>query len=138
VLAPVVGLFAVILAGLAFYQGMRIARLETYGLRAEGQVVRLYESEDQDGNSSYYPVVQYSTERNLTVEFQDNFGSNPPSHRSGDKVTVMYLADNPKREAMIDRGRWRNWAMPAILLFGAGFVAWIRAAMLRSGTQTGS
>jgi hypothetical protein len=138
VLAPVVGLFAIILVVLGFYQGMRIARLETYGLRAVGQVVRLYESNDQDGYASYYPVVQYRTEGNLTIEFRDRFGSNPASHRSGDKVTVLYFANDPKGDAMIDRGRWRNWAMPAILMFGAGFVAWIRVTMLRSGAQTTS
>ena len=134
-LAPLMGLFAVILIAIAFYQGNKIARLEADGLRAAGQVVRLYESEDQDGHSSYYPVVQYRTEKNLAVEFKDSIGSNPPSRRPGDKVTVLYLADNPERDAIIDRGRWWNWAIPAILTFGAAFVAWIGIVMLRTRTR---
>jgi hypothetical protein len=133
-LAPFIVLFAVILAGIAFYQGNRIARLEAGGLRATGQVVRLYESEDQDGHSSYYPIVRYSTEKNLMVEFKDSIGGNPPTRRPGDKVTVLYLADNPERDAIIDRGRWWNWAIPAILTFGAAFLAWIGIAILRSRT----
>ena len=133
-LAPFIVLFAVILAGIAFYQGNKIARLEAGGLRAAGQVVRLYESEDQDGHSSYYPVVQYSTEVNRTVEFKDNIGSSPPTRRPGDKVTVLYLAGNPERDAIIDRGRWWNWAIPAILSFAAAFVALIGIALLRNGT----
>lgn len=129
-LAPLLGVFAVALIVLALYQTDRTWRLEAAGLRAPGQVVRLTEEESSD-STSYYPVVRYRTQGNETVEFKDSIGSNPPSYRTGDKVTVLYLAGNPQRQAIIDRGFW-NWAIPALLLFGAAFVAWISIVMLRS------
>ena len=131
--APFLLLFAVVLIGLALYQANKTWRLETAGVRAPGEVVRLNAEESSD-STSYYPVVRYRTQANETVEFKDSIGSNPPSYRSGDKVTVLYLAANPQRQAIIDRGFW-NWAIPAILLFAALFLACISIAILRNRTR---
>jgi hypothetical protein len=129
--APLVGVFALILAGLGGFQTYKMSRLEASGLRAPGAVVSLKE-EDSGSDSSYYPVVRYRTDKNLSIEFKDSVGSNPPSYRTGDKVTVLYLADAPQR-AVIDRGIW-NWAIPLILLIGSGLIAFLTMAMFRSGT----
>lgn len=104
--APFVGVFAVVLLGVGIYQAMDVARLESSGLRAQGEVVRLVgESSSSSGGAySYHAIVRYRTEKNVRVEFKDNVGSNPPSHRPGDKVTVLYLADSPRGQAIIDRG----------------------------------
>jgi hypothetical protein len=65
--------------------------------------------------------VQFRTQMNSTVEFKDSVGTNPPSHRTGDKVTVLYLPADPQRQAIIDRGLVLNWAIPGIVfLFAAG------------------
>jgi hypothetical protein len=134
--APYIGLFAVILAGVGIFQGMKIAHLEAVGLRAPGEVVRLME-ESSSGPSTYYAIVKYQTDRNESVEFKDNIGSNPPSHRPGDKVTVLYLADDP-REAVVDRGIGWNWAIPGIMILSAAFLVWLLVATLRSGTPLSS
>jgi hypothetical protein len=135
--APLIGLFAVLLLGFAIYQGGKIARLEAAGLRAPGEVVRLKEeySSSGGGHYDYFAVVKFRTDNNVTVEFKDDIGSNPPSHRSGDKVTVLYLADTPQRDAIIDRGIWWNWAVPAILVLAAGFVVGLLVVVLRSGAS---
>jgi len=39
--APIVGIFAVVLFAVGIYQSVKIARLETTGLRAQGEVIRL-------------------------------------------------------------------------------------------------
>jgi uncharacterized protein DUF3592 len=127
---PLVGVFALLLAGLGLFQAYSMSQLETSGLRAPGAVVGLRE-EESGNNYSYYPVVRYRTDKNLNIEFKDSLGSNPPSYRPGDKVTVLYLADAPQR-AVIDRGMW-NWAIPAILVLAASFVAWLTLAMFKSG-----
>jgi hypothetical protein len=132
-MAPFIGIFAVVLVGLAIFQGMKIAQLEAVGLRAQGQVVRLKE-ESSSGHSTYYAVVKFRTDRNVSVEFKDNVGGNPPGHRPGDKVTVLYLADNPREEAIIDRGIWWNWGIPAIIILAAAFLVWLPVTTLRSGT----
>src|SRR5439155_827275 len=84
-----------------------------------GEVVRLKSESSDHGGYSYYPIVRFRTETNALVEFKDSVGSNPPSYRVGDKVTVLYLLDNPSQEAIIDRGLFWNWAIPAFLFVGA-------------------
>ncbi len=123
-IVPILAAVAVLLFGIGVFQSMRISRLETQGLRAQGQVVRM-NSEHSSGSSgyTYYPVVRFRTAANSTVEFKDSVGTNPPMHRAGDKVTVLYLPGDPQRQAIIDRGLLLNWLIPAILfLFGAGLV----------------
>src|SRR6185312_1410410 len=93
--APVFALFALGLAALAVWQGMRLAHLEAQGLRAPGEVVSLKSewssgSGSSSGHYSYYPIVQFRTPDNARIEFKNSIGSNPPSHRPGDKVTVLY------------------------------------------------
>jgi hypothetical protein len=120
--APILAAVAVLLLGIGVFQSLRISRLEAQGLRAQGQVVRLNsEHSSGSGGSTYYPVVRFRTQMNSTVEFKDNVGTNPPSHRTGDKVTVLYLPGDPQRQAIIDRGFVLNWTIPGIVfLFAAG------------------
>jgi hypothetical protein len=121
-IVPILAAVAVLLLGIGVFQSMKISRLETQGLRAQGQVVRM-NSESRSGSSgyTYYPVVRFRTAANATVEFKDSVGSNPPTHRAGDKVTVLYLAGDPQRQAIIDRGFVLNWAIPGVVfLFAAG------------------
>ena len=124
--------FAVILIGVGIHQSVKLARLESTGLRAPGEVVRLKDEYSDNGGRIYFAVVKFRTEKNVRVEFKDSLGSNPPSYRRGDKVTVLYLADNPQ-QAMIDRGFWGNWAIPALLFLAAAFVIGLLVMMLRGG-----
>jgi hypothetical protein len=130
---PVLGLFALALLAIGIFQARTIARLEANGLRAPGVVVRLHRewSSGSDSHSTYYPVVRFQTAQNLTVEFKDSVGTNPPSHRVGDKVTVLYGPDDPRRDAVIDRGLM-NWAIPGLLLLVAVLLGWLMVWMRRS------
>lgn len=136
--APVVGIFAIILAALGVWQSMRLAHLETAGLRAPGQVVSLHEewSSGSSGSShyTYYPIIRFRTAANETIEFKGGIGSNPPSYRAGDKVTVLYLAEAPRGNAMIDRGPLWNWAIPVGIFIATIVLAAILVAILRSGS----
>jgi hypothetical protein len=134
---PILAAVAVLLFAIGVFQSVKISRLETAGLRAPGQVVRL-NSEYSSGSGShytYYPVVRFRTESNATVEFKDSVGTNPPSHRTGDKVTVLYLAGDPQRQAIIDRGFLLNWLIPAIIFLAGACVTMICVA-LRRQTKT--
>lgn len=134
----IVGIFALILFAAGIYQSRRLAHLEASGLRAEGEVVRLQEeqSSGSDGISySYYPIVQFRTRDNVLIEFKDSVGSNPPGRHPGDRVTVLYLASDPRYSAILDRGRLWNWALPGIIFVAAFVVAGIVIVMLRSGPR---
>jgi hypothetical protein len=113
-----------------------MARLQSSGLRAPGEVVRLKSESGSGSNnrSSYYPIVRYRTDKNVTVEFKDNLGSNPPIYRPGDKVTVLYLADTPRQDVIIDRGAFWNWAIPGFILFFAAALGGILVLLLRNRT----
>jgi len=130
---PLVGVFAVILVGVGIFQSLKIARLEAVGLRAPGAVVRLKE-EHGSNQSSYYAIVRFRTNRNESIEFKDNIGSNPPGRQPGDQVTVLYLADNPREEAIIDRGIGWNWGIPGIIMLVAAGLVWLMVALRRNGT----
>jgi hypothetical protein len=122
----------VLLLGIGVFQSLRISRLEAQGLRAQGQVVRLNsEHSSGSGGYTYYPVVRFRTQMNSTVEFKDSVGTNPPSHRTGDKVTVLYLPGDPQRQAIIDRGFLLNWAIPGIVFLFAAGLAVLCIAMRR-------
>ena len=135
---PILVIFGVILVPVGIYQSVKITRLEAAGLRAQGEVVRLsseYSSGSGGGHYSYYAIVRFRTEKNVTLEFKDNVGSNPPSYRPGDKVTVLYLPDNRRKDAIIDRGIWWNWAIPGIVFLFAAFIVLILIGMLRQRTS---
>jgi hypothetical protein len=72
---------------------------------AKGTVTELSEARSisREGKSRtvYYPVVQFRTEGEAVIEFRSNFGSNPPSHRKGERVPVRYDPADPQ-EARID------------------------------------
>lgn len=136
---PLLGVCAVMLLAAGMYQARDIARLQSSGLRAPGEVIRLQSefSSGRNGGYSYYPIVRYRTARNVIREFKDSIGSNPPSYRPGDKVTVLYSADNP-RDVVIDRGAFWNWAIPAVLLVASLLLGWVAVWIRRSGTSPGT
>ena len=131
-MVPLLLIFAVILFAAGSYQSIRLSRLESVGLRAQGEVVRLKQESGNGGHSSYYPVVRVHVSSNTYFEFKDSVGSNPPGYRRGDQVTVLYLADDPQRSAMIDRGVYWNWAIPVVVFLFAGIAVLILVGMSRS------
>jgi len=132
--APLVGVFAVALLAIGLFQARTIARLESSGLRAPGEVVRLQSewSQGRDSHYTYYPIVRYRTQDNRTVEFKDSVGTNPPRYRRGDPVTVLYGAADPRGDAIIDRGAM-NWLLPGLLLLAAVLLGWLMLWLRKSG-----
>ena len=139
-----------------FNQYKAISRLIASGLRTNGSVVRMEERFQQDNNSNNYrrdyantggisygnrgghyvytAVVSYKPSPNgPPIEFRDNVSSNPPSHRVGDTVTVLYLQDDP-HSAIIDRGMG-NWMLPGILFTISGVFLLVALAALRGQQQ---
>ena len=129
---PILAFFALLLVAVGAYQSVRLFRFETSGMRANGEVVRLVEesSSSSDGGSVYYPVVRFRTAENVTIEFKDDVGSDPPARRPGDRTAVLYLPANPG-QAMIDRGIF-NILLPGLLFGGAGLVIWLMVWLRRA------
>jgi hypothetical protein len=104
---PILSLIGVGIVTLGLYLGHNMADLLASGQREPGEVVRM-ESSYSSNSTSYHAVVGFDIPGVGHREFRDSLGSNPPTHRTGDEVTVLYDPANPGH-AMIDRGVW-NWA----------------------------
>jgi hypothetical protein len=85
-------------------------------VHAPGRVVRMVDSRSRN-STTYAPIVAFEADgRKFT--FKDSVSSNPPSHRVGDAVEVLYDPADPA-DARIDRGVW-NKGIPILLAaFGA-------------------
>jgi hypothetical protein len=121
-IGAVCGLFGVAIFALGIYLGHNIQGLLAVGQRAPGEVVGLESSRSSD-SSTYHAVVDFDIPGGGRLEFRDSVGSNPPTHRSGDKVTVLYDPDHPEH-AIIDRGVW-NWAPCGGCIAGGAFLVLI-------------
>ncbi|HEV2547365.1 MAG TPA: DUF3592 domain-containing protein [Stellaceae bacterium] len=120
-----------VIIGIAFlaWQGVKVAKLEASGIRAEGQVVHMQRRDHSTfysrpgvagyiGDTNYHPIVRFHTQDNQTIEFEDFTGEwlpiFPASPHAGKTVTVLYLANDPKGYAIIDRGPFWNWVRVAL------------------------
>ncbi len=131
-IVPLLVVFAAILFAVGGYESLRISRLESVGLRAQGEVVRLKAESGSGSHATYYPIVRVLLSNNSYFEFKDSIGSNPPGYRRGDQVTVLYLANDPQGSAMIDRGVYRNWAIPVVVFLFGGIAMLILVSLRRS------
>lgn len=100
---------------------------------AQGQVIKLEHSRSSN-STSYYPVVRFRTGSGQEITFRSSFGSNPPSHRVGEAVIVMYSESTPN-DARI-HSFLSLWLGPTIVggigsvfaLIAAGILYWRRRA----------
>jgi hypothetical protein len=85
-----VGLVIASVSG-CFFWGTR--DLLRSGLRSPGKVVELRKSP----TSRYYsPVVEFETADHRVITAACKISSNPPTHKVGDSVTVLYRAMSPE------------------------------------------
>src|SRR3989344_2997567 len=60
------------------------------GVSAYGEVTRL-----EISDSTYKPVIRYTTNDGREIEFLAQFSSNPPAYKPGDMVEIIYDPENP-------------------------------------------
>jgi hypothetical protein len=136
--APFFILFGLAMLGLTVYLVKVTARLEANGLRSTGTVVGLDRESDSDGGATYHAIVRFSDAAGAAIQFTDAVGTNPPHLKTGDTVTVLYLAGNARQSAAVDRGIW-NWVAPgAVGAFGLIFLAVGMKARRRPSQSTPS
>ena len=63
------------------------------GLRSSGKVVEMRKAASRN---IYTPVVQFETADHRTVTAPCLIGSNPPTHKLADSVTVIYRTQSPE------------------------------------------
>lgn len=84
-----------VFGGIAGYLYWQEANLKQAGGQAEGTVIGLSESSDEDG-TAYAPVVTFRTGSGRAIEFKSTFYTSPASYQVGQKVTVLYDPEAPE------------------------------------------
>lgn len=93
------GLFCLVI-GAAFcaaavFSWMRTRRFVEESVPAFGEVVELREHHDE--GVTYAPVVRFTGPGGRVVEFTESVSSNPPAHRVGERVKILYRPEDPTR-----------------------------------------
>lgn len=92
----IVGLVIASVGGFFFFSSQDLVR---NGLRASGTVIELRKAPTSKG---YTPVVQFETADHQVITAVGKIGSNPPMHKAGDSVTVVYRAESPEEITLDD------------------------------------
>ncbi len=109
------GAIGLLQVGVGVGVGARTQRFVERAASAEGTVTELVRSRSSSSSSpTYRSVVRFTAANGEPIEFESTFGSNPPSHRTGDRVTVLYDPDLPQRARIRSFGSL--WFLP--LIFG--------------------
>lgn len=116
----------------AYYAGLSMIDLVQNGVRAEGEVTDLRRKKSDD-SYVYHAVVRFSDSKGESRHFQDSMGSNPASFREGDRVTVLYLSEEPEG-AIIDRGIF-NWGLSGGLFAAALLIFWFAVSSFRLASR---
>ncbi len=111
--------FALLFGAYTSFQSSQ--RFIAQALVAEGTVIELISSRSSD-SITYRPRVTFSAQDGQRYEFVSSSGSNPPSYSRGERVTVLYSADNPNNAQL--NGFFSLWGLTLILgVMGAVFFA---------------
>ncbi len=74
--------------------GLRLRQEKTAFLqgaeRATGVVVEIVAERQQDGDTLFYPVVEFTTAEGQTVRFKSREGRWPSGYRVGERVSLLY------------------------------------------------
>jgi hypothetical protein len=132
VIGPIALLVGVAVLVFSAHLAREESRRQAAGQRAIGEVIALNQQSGAD-NSTYYPVVRFQAGADA-VEFKDRIGTNPPSRRVGEAVTVLYRIGSPRDTAVIDRGMW-NWAPPVLLAAFAAFLLFAGIRFLKAAAE---
>jgi hypothetical protein len=123
-------LIVAVIFGLSVRSIVTTRQFLAVAVAADGVVVDLSESVDEDG-STYFPVVRFVAPDGQVVRFKSGIGSNPPDYRVGDPVRVLYDPSNP-RTARLDT--WGNrWGGALAGMIVGGVLLLLLAAVLVFG-----
>lgn len=93
------GLFCFVLGGAFFvaavFSWRRTRRFVEESMPAFGEVIELREHHDE--GVTYAPVVRFVAPGGRVVEFTEKISSNPPAHRVGEQVKILYRPEDPTR-----------------------------------------
>ena len=126
----IVGLVFLVIGSVSAAVGIVIGQsnwsFASNALETEGTVIRMVAT----GKRGTLPIVRYEVD-GKSFEFQSSVSSSPPRHAVGDKVTILYHADEPHKGTI--RSFMDQWLIATIFTgIGILFVLIGVAACLRA------
>lgn len=79
----------------AVFTWMRTRRFVEESVTDFGEVIKLVERHDE--GVTYAPVIRFAAPGGRVVEFTESVSSNPPAHRVGERVKILYRPEDPTR-----------------------------------------
>ena len=121
-------LLATIFIAFGFKRRSKRVRLLRTGIKVEGEVVRIKKEKSRDSTLNriryvFKPVVQFVANGELVTKISDIY-SDPCPYNVGDKLTVIYNAENVDEFTLNDGPS----LFLEIVFFGLGILIWLIAA----------
>ena len=116
----------------SIYAGQDMIERVQNGVRAEGKVVDIesrYSSSSDSSGYTYYAVVEFKDSDGRNFRFRDSVGASHPLFKRDDRVTVLYMPDDPD-DVIIDRNIY-NWGLSGGLAFAALMLLWMSLHSVR-------
>lgn len=112
------------LAAAAYFILRKNLKLVKEGVETMAKIIDIKQewSTDEDGfqTKSYYPILEFITDKNETYSFKGNIGSSSErKHQIGGEVKIVYHPDDPAKAQV--KAATTLWLMPG-LLFVVGLV----------------
>ena len=92
IIFAIIGIVMVVIAFVLSNNEQQFIRTATH---VTGTVTQLLTSTDSKNNSSYKPVVQFTTTDGQEITYTSNISSNPSPYSIGQKVDIYYDPANP-------------------------------------------
>ena len=119
----VVGLIFTAIGAVVGYRDITLART---GVHVEGVVVELIPVGGAKGGVTYYPLLEYALPDGTSVKTQGPYGANPPGFVVGDRVALVYEAQQPSH--IVINSFFGLYLIP--LIFGGGGVLLLLSPVL--------
>ncbi len=101
------------LLALTFYLYTQQVNFMKQAIPAQGTVSDL--SLGGEDNDVYFPSITFKSKEGELIHFTSNVGSNPPSHRVGETVEILYDPSDPNKAQINDT--FELWLAPIITGF---------------------
>jgi hypothetical protein len=108
---------ALVCLGISVFSYFSTRSFVASATRTQGIVIRL-EEQSSDSGTTYHPVFAFRDKNGNLHETSSTSGSNPPSHKVGDGVTVLYRTSHPDTAKLDEFDEL--WGLPSLLVFVAG------------------
>lgn len=125
-------LLGLLLFGIAIWHYQQTNKLLAIGVKTKSTVTDLLESQDDDGDTLYKAVFQFTTREGNVISFKSNVNARPATHKIGETVPVIYNPSNFDDVRIV--GFWGLYRTTIVLLcigapfliIGGGYLLYLR------------